>query len=82
MTKKSNIFQKNLVGIDLVGSKTCFKTKISILENISPWTFLVRAPDSSNASVAAARGGTASSFGEHAPMGKGTYNYDGSKELH
>ena len=48
-----------------------------VLEYFSK-TFLVRAPDSRNAG--AASGGSASSFGEHASMGKVTYNYDGSKE--
>ena len=44
--------------------------------------FLVRAPDSSSdyAPAGAAAGGEASSFGEHASMNKGTYEYDGSKE--
>ena len=43
--------------------------------------FLVRAPDSRNAGVSTApSGGAASSFGEPASMGKGTYEYDGSKE--
>ena len=40
--------------------------------------FLVRAPDSRNDYVGG--GGAASSFGEHASMGKGTYECDGSKE--
>ena len=42
--------------------------------------FLVRArPDSSNGD-GAPPGGSASSFGEPASMGKDTYEYDGSKE--
>ena len=37
MTKKSKNFRKFfLVGIDLEWSKTCFKTKLSILKNFPP----------------------------------------------
>ena len=43
--------------------------------------FLGQALTSRNGGVSAApAGGAASSFGEHASMGKGTYEYDGSKE--
>ena len=43
--------------------------------------FLGQALTSRNGGVSTApAGGAASSFGEHASMGKGTYEYDGSKE--
>ena len=58
-----------------------FSIKNFCLWHFLPKKFLGQALTSRNGGVsAAAAGGAASSFGEPASMGKGTYKYDGSKE--